>query len=533
MNINMNRCQDCGNIHPRQPCAAQPVKFIWPNEGKEVLLFGSWNLFQVGTKLIGNKCTLNLAVGQYEYKFLVDNQWRYLQNQEIVHDNHGSYNNMIQVLPKRAYQIFESNAKPLIRLFEVADEVIGSWDNWSQPIKLQKRYNQFKLCDEYYTYIDLQEGRYEFIFKRGSQYFHDSCQPTIENSFGKKNNIMVVLINKTESQELDFNNVYWTKHDLLYHTFDHIYGHTMTSIGNSFYIFGGAPSRNEMYKLTFGDHQLNLEETEGEIPRPRAYHNALAYGDKILFFGGVDEHNILNDHFVYVTSAKTWYLAKTDKKWTERERASLTFYAQEELVILFGGYYLSPDLEVELIYNDVYYMNIQNMQWVKLNINNQPQPRYGHTAIQVNEKMYIFCGKNQDEYFNDIWMLNFENVQWQQIQTQGVAPEPRYGHTTNLIKSKICIFGGRNSKSNRLNDLHLFDFITNTWITPTQYGQMPSPRYFHAADIYNGEQLWILGGNIGLKRNEHFYIMNFGKQEEQTQVQQQIQQQQQQQQQNQ
>ena len=94
------------------------------------------------------------------------------------------------------------------------------------------------------------------------------------------------------------------------------------------------------------------------MPRPRAYHNAIAYGDKILFFGGVDEHSILNDHFVYVTSAKTWYLAKTDKKWTERERASLTFYAQEELVVLFGGYYLSPDLEVELVYNDVYYMNI-------------------------------------------------------------------------------------------------------------------------------------------------------------------------------
>jgi hypothetical protein len=32
---------------------------------------------------------------------------------------------------------------------------------------------------------------------------------------------------------------------------------------------------------------------------------------------------------------------------------------------------------------------------------------------------------------------------------------------------------------------------------------MPSPRYFHAADVYNKEQLWILGGNIGLKYDLH------------------------------
>lgn len=43
-----------------------------------------------------------------------------------------------------------------------------------------------------------------------------------------------------------------------------------------------------------------LEDVKGDLPRPRAYHNAIAYGDKILFFGGVDENSVLNDHFVYL-----------------------------------------------------------------------------------------------------------------------------------------------------------------------------------------------------------------------------------------
>lgn len=68
-----------------------------------------------------------------------------------------------------------------------------------------------------------------------------------------------------------------------------------------------------------------LEDVKGEIPRPRAYHTAIAYGDKILFFGGVDENSVLNDHFVYfsskylnrfITSTNSFYLAKTEGKYT-------------------------------------------------------------------------------------------------------------------------------------------------------------------------------------------------------------------------
>lgn len=86
----------------------------------------------------------------------------------------------------------------------------------------------------------------------------------------------------------------------MYHKFDQLYGHTMTSIGNALYVFGGVPTSNDIYRLTFSDQSMSLlEDTLNEQPRPRAYHNALPYGDKILFFGGVDDHSVLSDHFVY------------------------------------------------------------------------------------------------------------------------------------------------------------------------------------------------------------------------------------------
>jgi len=99
----------------------------------------------------------------------------------------------------------------------------------------------------------------------------------------------------------------------------------MTSVGNALYVFGGVPSSNEIYKLDFTNQSMKLlEDVNGEIPRPRAYHNAIAYGDKILFFGGVDENSVLNDHFVYffyisnsfISSTNSWHVAKTEGIYT-------------------------------------------------------------------------------------------------------------------------------------------------------------------------------------------------------------------------
>lgn len=33
-------------------------------------------------------------------------------------------------------------------------------------------------------------------------------------------------------------------------------------------------------------------------------------------------------------------------------------------------------------------------------------------------------------------------------------------------------------------------------------GTMPSPRFFHAADVHNEEELWVIGGKIGMKYHD-------------------------------
>lgn len=86
------------------------------------------------------------------------------------------------------------------------------------------------------------------------------------------------------------------------------------------------------------------------------------------------------------------------------------------LLVLFGGYYCSPDFEFEKNYNDIQVLDIEEMRWIDsehLEVDDpKPQPRYSHTATLIYSEMYVFGGTfssfNEPENvnYNDLWMLN-------------------------------------------------------------------------------------------------------------------------------
>lgn len=46
------------------------------------------------------------------------------------------------------------------------------------------------------------------------------------------------------------------------------------------------------------------------------------------------------------------------------------------------------------------------MKWIKLVCKNEPEPVYGHSATQINEKMYVFGGTNEHGCRNDMMVLD-------------------------------------------------------------------------------------------------------------------------------
>jgi len=111
--------------------------------------------------------------------------------------------------------------------------------------------------------------------------------------------------------------------------------------------------------------------------------------------------------------------------------------------------------------------------------------------------MFIFAGLDIHGYRNDILQFNFANRGWNEIQAKGILPLPRYGHTSIAKGNNMFVFGGADDLLMPLGDLQRFNFDTNEWILVKADGTVPSPRYYHCACLFNDgitESMFIFGG---------------------------------------
>lgn len=98
-----------------------PVLFKWTHGGQQVSLVGdftNWQPMPMVRSGIEFSVALDLPFGVYQYRFVVDNEQRYAQDQPVVHGTGGVHN----VLDIVNYQKFE----PLIELANRDAETAGS-----------------------------------------------------------------------------------------------------------------------------------------------------------------------------------------------------------------------------------------------------------------------------------------------------------------------------------------------------------------------------------------------------------------------
>jgi 5'-AMP-activated protein kinase regulatory beta subunit len=85
---------------PRET-AVVPTVLQWSQGGHSVYVTGSFNAWgeRIPLRRSGNDCVvcLNLLPGTYQYKFIVDNEWRFAADQPTVRDEMGNINNCITV----------------------------------------------------------------------------------------------------------------------------------------------------------------------------------------------------------------------------------------------------------------------------------------------------------------------------------------------------------------------------------------------------------------------------------------------------
>lgn len=126
-----------------------PTTFTWANGGTEVFVVGSFSNWQKKIPLQRTGAAelvavVDLAPGKYEYKFVVDGEWRCCNLQTITKDNLGNENNCLEVKPQEAHTtdrskegaVDESKQRPASPLSSYTSEIDPNEDYSKEPPQL-------------------------------------------------------------------------------------------------------------------------------------------------------------------------------------------------------------------------------------------------------------------------------------------------------------------------------------------------------------------------------------------------------------
>jgi N-acetylneuraminic acid mutarotase len=94
--------------------------------------------------------------------------------------------------------------------------------------------------------------------------------------------------------------------------------------------------------------------------------------------------------------------------------------------------------------------------------------------------------------------------------TRANTPAARMGHSAVVYDKKLWIFGGKGEKGGNFNDLKVYSFTKDTWLSPQTIGSTPGQRRSHSAVVYKNK-MYIFLGDVGHKIATDMFEYDFGK----------------------
>ena len=141
-------------------------------------------------------------------------------------------------------------------------------------------------------------------------------------------------------------------------------------------------------------------------------------------------------------------------------REQFSICRQDNDIIITGG--ISTKMKTLAIWR----LNLTTLEWKKVKTDNPIENRYGHTALSMNNKLYIFGGKTKylnTSYLNNLDIFSFTERKIINCQINGEKPENRKSHIAIFVGTQMLIHGGINVDGKILDDSYLFNMHTLTW----------------------------------------------------------------------
>ena len=111
----------------------------------------------------------------------------------------------------------------------------------------------------------------------------------------------------------------------------------------------------------------------------------------------------------------------------------------------------------------MYRLDLQSMNWDTVGTRGgeeAPSCIDEHSCCQMGNKVVVFGGFDNGERTNTVHVFDADSTTWSRrdpADANKPAPKPRAGHSATLHEDQLYIFGGKDDENYKLNDFWKFD----------------------------------------------------------------------------
>ncbi|XP_056381264.1 rho GTPase-activating protein gacHH-like [Hyla sarda] len=237
----------------------------------------------------------------------------------------------------------------------------------------------------------------------------------------------------------------------------------------------------------------------GDAPSPRYGHALTVAGNIAFVFGGCTINKVLDEKPVYLDDFYMLSITPNELTWeiipqtghipTPREGHDI--FVVKKKIFLFGG---QEDKAAAECLPGMYSFDLGTLNWEEIKPSGAPPQTLSHSVATVGENVFVFGGIYHGRVVDDLHMFNTVSQTWVPVKTSGSMPDARFGHEFAAIGQHIYMFGGCSADGEYYSDIHMLDTATLSWQCWEIKGESPAGRKFHSFTAHHDKDIYLFGG---------------------------------------